>query len=576
MNLDRRLLAQARAVQIYLALAVGAGLLTGVVVVLQAYLLSRVVGQVFLRGQALAEVQPGLAALLLVIVARAVLTGVRETVAQEAAGRVKAWLRERLFGHLLALGPLYASRERTGELANTAVEGIESLDAYFRQYLPNLALAALVPVTILVFVFPLDFISGLVFLLTAPLIPVFMVLIGKMAEALTKRQWGVLSRMSAHFLDVVQGLPTLKMFGSSQAQARIVADVSDRFRRTTLGVLRVAFLSALALEMLATISTAIVAVQVGLRLLYGLLSFEQAFFVLVLAPEFYLPLRALGASFHAGISGVTAAQRVFAILETPAPVGTKTAPSPGPVLRFPIAFADVHFAYDEGRRPALRGVSLTVEEGEKVSLVGPSGAGKSTVARLLLRFGEPDRGEILVGGPPLREVPPGEWRAQVAWVPQRPHLFPGTVADNIRLARPGASLAEVVEAAALARADEFIRDLPDGYETVVGEQGLRLSGGQAQRLAIARAFLKDAPLLLLDEPTANLDLVEEARLQESLGRLLAGRTALIITHRLDTAARADRVVVLAEGRVVEMGPHRQLAAQEGVYRRLLTTYAGTI
>ena len=316
MNLDRRLLAEARAVRLYLGLTVGIGLLAGIAVILQAHYLSRAVTAVFLEGATLEGIRATLGLLLAVIVVRAGLIWIKEVLAARAAGQIKSRLREKLFARLLALGPLHSSGERTGELTNTLVEGVEALDAYFSQYLPNLVLAVLVPAAILLFVFPLDPLTGIVFLLTAPLIPIFMVLIGKLADLLTRKQWESLSRMNAHFLDVLQGLTTLKLFNRSRAQIETIAIITDRFRDTTLGVLRVAFLSALVLEMVGSISTAIVAVEVGLRLLYSNISFEQAFFILVLAPEFYLPLRALGASFHAGMSGVAAARRIYEVLGT--------------------------------------------------------------------------------------------------------------------------------------------------------------------------------------------------------------------------------------------------------------------
>jgi thiol reductant ABC exporter CydD subunit len=585
-KLDRRLLGRADAVRGPLVLAIALGAAGGVVIVVQAYLLSLVVSQVFLDGQALASILSLLAAFLVLSLLRVGLTWVAEAAVDRVANRVKHDLRARLAAHLLALGPAYARDERTGELANTAVEGIEALDAYFRQYLPQLALAALVPLIVLLFVFPLDWVSGLVMLLTAPLIPVFMILIGSLAESLTRQQWTSLSRMSAHFLDVLQGLTTLKLFGRSREQFRIIAQISDQFRDATMGVLRVAFLSALVLEMVATISTAVVAVQIGLRLLYGGLTFQEGFFVLLLAPEFYLPLRMLGTRFHAGMQGVAAAQRIFEVLDTPAPGGPEPAPAPSaapagevrrepaspPPARFDLCFSDVHYAYDGGQRPALNGLSFDLSHGESIALVGPSGAGKSTVAYLLLRFIEPDRGTITVGGTPLRSLPPAAWREQVAWVPQQPYLFHGTVAENIRLARPDAGLDRVARAARQASADGFIEALPQGYDTLIGERGARLSGGEAQRIALARAFLKDAPLLILDEATANLDPEIEALVQEAMGRLLPGRTTLIIAHRLSTVYRAGRIVVLDRGRLAEEGTHADLMRQGGLYRQMVGAY----
>ena len=596
MKLDRRLLQPAQAARGSLALAIGLGTAGGVVIVAQAYLLSLVVSRVFLGGNTLLDVLSLLIVFLLLSLVRAGLTWGAEIAAGRVAGRVKHDLRTQLTTHLLSLGPAYARGERSGELANTAVEGIEALDAYFRQYLPQLALAALVPLAVLVFVFPLDWVSGLVMLLTAPLIPLFMVLIGSLAESLTKRQWTSLSRMSAHFLDVLQGLTTLKLLGRSREQLQVIAQISGQFRGATMGVLRVTFLSALVLEMVATISTAVVAVQIGLRLLYGHLSFQQGFFVLLLAPEFYLPLRTLGARFHAGMQGVAAAQRIFAVLETPVPGDANRAPArpastgkrevgQGPSLpsgerpfpspaRLDLCFSGVHYAYDDGERPALNGLSFALPHGESLALVGPSGAGKSTVAHLLLRFIEPDLGAISVGGRSLQDLSPAAWREQVAWVPQNPYLFHGTVAENICLARPGASGEQVERAARQASAHDFVQALPQGYDTVIGERGARLSGGEAQRVALARAFLKDAPLLILDEATANLDPESEAQVQEAISRLLLGRTALIIAHRLSTVYRARRIVVVDQGRLAEEGTHASLMHQNGLYKQLVGAYGG--
>jgi thiol reductant ABC exporter CydD subunit len=588
MRLDRRLLRRAQATRTPLALAIGLGSGGGIVVVGQAYLLSLVVSRVFLAGDTLGGVLSLLVAFLLLSLVRAGLAWGADIAADRVASGVKHNLRARLAAHLLALGPAYARGERSGELANTAVEGIEALDAYFRQYLPQLALAALVPLAVLLSVFPLDWVSGLIMLLTAPLIPLFMILIGSLAESLTRRQWTSLSRMSAHFLDVLQGLTTLKLLGRSREQLRAIAGISDQFRGSTMGVLRVTFLSALVLEMVATISTAVVAVQIGLRLLYGALSFQQGFFVLLLAPEFYLPLRTLGARFHAGMQGVAAAQRIFEVLDTPAP-GTPSGqplaaggqevgraaillPAPEAPARLDLCFSGVHYAYEGGQRPALNGLSFELHHGESVALVGPSGAGKSTVAYLLLRFLEPDSGSITVGGQSLQALSPAAWRGQVAWVPQSPYLFHGTVAENIRLARPDAGLGLVERAARQASADLFIEALPHGYDTLVGERGTRLSGGEAQRIALARAFLKDAPLLILDEATANLDPEIEALLQEAMDRLLPGRTALIIAHRLSTVYRAGRILVLDRGRLAEEGTHAGLMRQGGLYRRLVGAY----
>ena len=591
MNLDRRLFAEARIARFNLIVTITAGVLNAVLMVAQAWLLSCIVSGVFLGGDTLADAEPRLLLLLAASIGRAGTAWLQTASAAGAAARVKSSLRRRLFEHIAALGPSYTAGERSGELANTLVEGIDALDAYFAQYLPQLALAALVPLTVLLIAFPIDLLSGVVFLVTAPLIPIFMILIGKAADALTARQWGVLSRMSAHFLDVLQGLTTLKLFDRARRQVEAIRMITEQFRRTTLSVLRVAFLSALVLEMVGTISTAIIAVQIGLRLLAARLPFVDALFVLLLAPEFYQALRNLGLRFHAGMSGVAAAQRIFAVLETapsqpPSPRrpahGGSTPLSPvwerGKVSAltppFHIVFDDVHVAYEGEARPALNDVSFEIRPGETVALVGPSGAGKSTIAALLLRFVEPGQGTITVNGEPLAGIPAGAWREYLAWVPQRPTLFDDSAAANIRLARPDATLDEVIEAAKLAHAHEFISALPQGYDTPLGERGARLSGGQAQRIALARAFLRDAPLVLLDEATARLDPANEALIRAAMARLLEGRTALVIAHRLNTVTRADRIVVLEGGRIAQMGTHTDLLAASGLYRRLVGVYGG--
>jgi ATP-binding cassette subfamily C protein CydCD len=589
---DKRLLGEARQVRADLALTVCLGALGGVLTVLQARALSRAVDQVFLGSRGLSDIRPLLTALLVLALARAGTIWGSQTVAGRGAVRVKTSLRERLFRHVLALGPTYARGERTGELANAAVEGVEALDAYFSQYLPQVALAALVPLIILAFVLPLDPLSGLVLLLTAPLIPLFMILIGDQAGAMTRRQWLSLSRMSAHFLDVLQGLPTLKLFNRSRDQRFGIATVTDRHRRATMGVLRVAFLSALVLELVATISTAVVAVEVGLRLLYGRLAFEQAFFILILAPEFYLPLRLLGARFHAGVAGATAAARIYEILDSgsqsgdrnlgsrispeapPLPASRPAVPDREDAGQSVISFRRVSYRYPDETREALEEVSFDLRPGQRVALVGPSGSGKSTIAQILLRFAEPSAGEIRVNGTLLQDLPAVHWRQRIAWVPQLPYLFNASVAENIRLGRPNAPLPQVALAARQAGADAFIGALPQRYDTIVGERGARLSGGQAQRIALARAFLLDAPVVVLDEATANLDPDIEAEIEESLDALLSGRTALVIAHRLHTICRADLILVLDGGRIVQSGTHAELSTiEDGLYARMLAVHS---
>ncbi len=551
--MHRRLLSLARSSGFMLALTVALGWGGGILTIVQAWFLARVVHDVFLGGQTREAVLPLLGILLGALLLKSAFVWGADVSANAVAQTVKADLRNRLLTHLAALGPAYTQGERTGELSTAAVEGIEQLDAYFSQYLPAIVLAASIPLTILLVVFPIDLLTGIVFIFTAPLIPFFMVMIGKAAETLTKRQYASLNRMSAHFFDVLQGLTTLKILGQARGQAQVIGQFSERYRDMTMQVLRVTFLSALALELLATISTAIVAVEIGFRLLYRNMEFLPAFFLLVLAPDFYQPLRNLGLRFHAGMSGVTAATRIYEILDTPLQKTQHAAHSSAALnldVAYSVKFSNTSFTHAGRTAPALDKISLEIPSGQMTALIGPSGSGKSTLASLLLRFIEPQNGQILVGETPLAQIPPDLWREQIAWVPQNPYLFSDSLANNLRLAKPDASEADLLTACQRARLAEFIAELPEGLQTQIGERGARLSGGQAQRLALARAFLKDAPLLILDEPTSSLDPALESQLEAAVRELTKNRTVLIIAHRLATIRQADQVIILEAGKVV--------------------------
>jgi ATP-binding cassette, subfamily C, bacterial CydD len=554
----------------YLVATVMVGLLVAAVTVAQMAFLSEIVDRVFLNGGGREQAFTLLLMLAGTAVLRAGLLWVRETTAQWGAVRVKSELRERLFDHVLRLGPVFTRSERSGELTTTLTEGVERLDPYFARYLPQVILSVSAPLLIVGYILPRDVASAVLLVVTAPVIPVMMILVGSYAEEHTRRQWLALSRMGAHFLDALQGLPTLKAFGAVAAEEEKVRRVSGEFRERTLKVLRYAFLSGLVLEFMTAAAIALVAVVLGVRLINGAITFQGAFLVLLLTPEFYRPLRELGTHRHAGMEGKAAAERIFEILDTPLPAEGSSQVSLTGGLQ--ISFSGVGFTYPGRDLPALDGLTLTLPAGSRTAVVGRSGSGKSTLVGLLLKFLNPDAGVISANGVPVGEVPAGAWREHVALVPQRPHLFYGSVMENIRLARPEASRYEVERAAELAGAAEFVRRMPQGYDTQIGERGQRLSGGEAQRLAIARAFLKDAPLLVMDEPTSSLDPESERLIRDALERLAQGRTSLIVAHRLNTVSTADRIVVLHEGRIAETGSHAGLLERKGHYALLAGAY----
>lgn len=552
--------------------AVLLGWLGGILLIAQAWILAWVIDAVIFSAAGLAEVQPWLWTLLGIFPLRAALAWGSEQAAHRGALAVKLQVRDALLRKLQALGPIGLGGERSGDLANSLTDGVEALEAYYARYLPAVALMALVPLSILAVVWPADWLSGLILLATAPLIPLFMILIGKGAERLNQRQWRRLTRLSAHFLDIIQGLGTLKLFNASQRQGEQIARISEEYRQGTMAVLRVAFLSSLTLEFFATVSIALVAVAIGFRLLWGQMDFLHGFFVLLLAPEFYLPLRNLGAQYHARMEAVGAAERLIEVLVSQgsnAASGGLPAPDPGAVS---LRFGGVGYGYPDGRR-ALDGLTLEIHPGERLALVGPSGAGKSTLVTLLLGFARPDAGAIRVGGYDLADLDLEEWRRRIAWVPQNPRLFQGTLLDNIRLADPQASRGRVREAARLARAEPFIERLPLGYLTPLGERGQGLSGGEIRRVALARAFLRDAPLVILDEPTASLDHASELAVQAGIEALAQGRTLVIIAHRLATVRWAERILVLDRGRVVATGTPEALIGPDGTFRHLVSGLA---
>jgi ATP-binding cassette, subfamily C, bacterial CydD len=547
--LDQRLVRRARGVRALLAADVALGVLAALLVLAQAVLLARVAARGF-GGAALADVALPLGLLVAAVGARAAAAYGFEIVGRRAAVNVLSELRLELVERRLRRQPAALDGAESAEVSTAAVGGVDALETTFARYFPQVVLSVTVPIAVLVLVASIDLVSAGVMLLTLPLVPVFMWLVGRYTERRARERWQALALLSTHFLDSVRGLPTLRAFNRGETQAERIAETSDHYRRTTMGTLRVAFLSGTVLELAATLGVALVAVVVGVRLVEGGIGLEAGLTVLVLAPELYLPLRNLAAQFHASADGLAVAERLLDLVDgkEAASSGSASPPSARDLL---VRLEGVSFAYPARPGIVLDGVDLELLPGETVALVGPSGAGKSTIVSLLLRLAEPTRGRVTVGTVDLAVCDPESWRAQIAWVPQHPTIFRGTVADNIRLGDASADDARVRAAAELAGAAAVIGRLPDGYETVVGEGGRPLSAGEVQRIALARAFLRDAALVILDEPTANLDPASARLVRDAVERLRVGHTVLLIAHRPEIAALADRVVHLRGGRIVE-------------------------
>ncbi len=532
--LDPRLLRHAGAARRFIVTAAALTAATAGLVMVQAQLLAGVLDTAFLGGAGLHDLGAALLGVLAVVAVRAGLVWAGELAAHRASTDVVRTLRSSLVAHVLRLGPRHPDLPPTGELATLATRGLDGLEGYFSRYLPTLLVAALVPAAVAIRILVADPLSGLIVALTVPLIPLFMILVGLHTQRSTRRQWRALTVLGHHFLDLVAGLDVLVAFGRARHQSTRLATLAASYRQATMRTLRIAFLSALVLELLATLSVALVAVTIGLRLVEGRLDLFTGLLVLVLAPEVYLPLRAVGARFHDAAEGVAAAEQVFSVLDLPASATSGRQPAPNPA-QVPLRCRDVVVSGRGGR--VLDGLNLELPPGRCVGLRGPSGAGKSTLLDLLLTLRTPGSGQITVGGVDLADLDRDAWLRRIAWVPQRPVLVTGDVAANIRLASPDAPDAAVAAAAAAAALDVPL-------DTPVGEDGTGLSTGQQRRVALARAVLADRPLLLLDEPTEGVDADTEAAIVAALPAITAGRTALIVSHRPAVLAACDSIVDL--------------------------------
>ncbi|WP_019875256.1 thiol reductant ABC exporter subunit CydD [Sporichthya polymorpha] len=536
---DPRLARRTRSVRRHLAAcgvlaAVGAGLTLA-----QAVLLATAIARAFTGRSDLAELEGVLAALAAVLVARAGLAGLEDLLGRRAAGRVKAELRAQT---LAAVAAGAGQGRPPGEIATLTSTGLDALDGYVGRYLPALTQVAVVPLLVLGGLAVTDLTAAATVAITLPLIPLFLALVGLSTASYTRRQMRLLTRLGGHFADVVRGLPTLKAFRRSRAQVATIAEISNRYRVATLRTLRLAFLSSLVLELVATLSVALVAVGVGLRLVEGHLSLQTALTVLILAPEAYLPLRRLGALHHTSEEGITAAADALDLIDsTPLPGGRQAAPDPASLT---LTVRDLTIDHPDRDRPAPVDLTMSVRPGELLAVTGSSGSGKSTLLRVLAALTPAPAGHIEIGGTDLAEIDAEAWRSRVAWVGQQPFLFAGSLADNIRLGRPAATDLEVAQAAELSALGDLLARLPAGLDAEIGEGGAGLSAGERRRVTLARAFLRDAPLLLLDEPTADLDAETERRVAAAIRAQAPERTIVVVTHRPALRDLADRVVDL--------------------------------
>jgi ATP-binding cassette subfamily C protein CydCD len=568
---DWRLYELTRGVRLRVALAALLGLIAVGAGVARLAISGVVIFRVF-QGDAFSTLALPLTAVGALIVVRGLFQYWQNAVSHHAAAAVKIRLRRELYEHCQELGPSRFDRQRTGDVILTLVEGVERLETFFGQYLSQFAVSAVAPVLIFVFMAVLDLQIGLIFLAFAVFTLLVPAAFQRWNRSRGRTRRDAYGAMGADFLDSVQGLSTLKAFGQSKRRGVELARRARDLYRGSMGV-EAANGATSGISMLGMAAGAAVALGVGaVRVADGDMELRTLLIVLMLGVEVFRPLRELTQLYHTGVLAISAAESVFKLMDTPVEVhdpGRAGVSSSHETLEPEVAFEDVTFAYDEGRRPAVEGVSFTLRRGETLGVVGASGAGKSTLVWLMLRFYDPQDGRITLGGRNIRELPFNALRDRIAVVTQDTYLFTGTVEENLRFGKPDASNEEVVAAARAANAHGFIMDLPDGYETQVGERAVRLSGGQRQRIAIARALLKDAPILVLDEALSNVDAENEALIQEALDRLMEGRTTLIIAHRLSSIVGADRILVMDAGRQVEVGTHAELVGSGGTYAALM-------
>jgi ATP-binding cassette subfamily C protein CydD len=547
----------------------GLAILTAIqaaIIIIQAYFLADAISSLF-GGDLFANVFKKLIIFFLALVVRQLLTVWKRNIAYRFASRTSKELRQSLLQKLFQLGPRFVKEEGSGQTVTLVMEGIMKFRRYVELILPKFMNSAIIPVMICIFIFFVNIRSAVILALAVPILIAFMILLGLAAKIKADRQYESYQMLSNHFVDSLRGLETLKYLGLSRQHINKIILVSERYRRATMETLRIAFLSSFALDFFTMLSIATVAVFLGMDLINGKMELHTALIILILAPEYFLPIREVGADYHATLDGKEAGKKIQEILDKKS-LQPKQDPIPlwKSTSTFSVKGVSVHFA--DSDRPALRDIQFSVSGSKKIGIIGASGAGKSTLIDVLSGFLTPSSGEFQVNGKKLTTLSQLNWQSQITYIPQHPYIFHDTVLNNIRFYNPEATLKEVEEAAEAAGLTEVIQSLPQGFETIIGEGGRSLSGGQEQRIALARAFLSNRPIIMLDEPTAHLDIETEYELKETMLQLFNGKLVFFATHRLHWMLDMDQIIVLDQGKIVEIGTHEQLIRKNSTYYQL--------